>query len=189
MQSPKTTHLTKKKIIFLILLSIAAIFIVYLIILFSRQPHERALGAIGADNIRRQKNYSWDGVNTHGGISMDGQSYYRFLLSKKDQMETVLQKDGWHPLPVDERIFNEVDGILGSMAFGGNISETDRDEILAALGQISEGAWFFQDKNDIESLKNMDLDWTFHHDRRLTDYIIAVYDANAGVIYYFDSNL
>lgn len=176
-------HAHRKKKILLVFLLIFGGVIICLVEIFSKQTYERALDAIGAGRIRRQGTYSWDGMDKHGFLG-DGFSYFIFHLSNKKQMEEVLKEEGWHSFPMDERIIEEIDGVL--MYVENNTPETDRKDILTELKQISEGGWFFYDKADVESLKNMDLEWTFHHGRRLTNYIIAVYDSGAGIIYYFD---
>lgn len=180
-------HFTKKNRIFLALFLIFSVVIIFLAEFFSRKPYERALDAVGAGNIRRQGNYSWEGFNHHGSIFMDGTSYFCYHLSDKKQLESVSQKEGWHSFPIDERISNEINRILWNME--SDIPESERTNIVAELGQIRNGGWFFYDKGDVESLKNMDLDWTYHHGRRPTNYIIAVSDFDTGTLYYFDSDL
>lgn len=180
-------HLTKKKWIFLISLLLFSSLAVYLINLYTRQPCEQALDTIGAGKIRRQSSYSWEGFDTHGGFLGDGTSHFCFRLTKsgKTQMETILQKDGWHPLPMDERIMGEIKDLLYSMVFGKYITETDSAHIFAEIEQTATGGWFFYDKNDKESLKNMAHPWTLDKDYHLTNFVIAVYDSEAGIIYYF----
>lgn len=186
-QTERTLHSTKKKLIFLLFLFLFAALAVSLINLYTRQPYEQALDAIGAGKIRRQGSYSWDGFDTHGGFFRDGMCYFRFPLleSGKMQMETILQKDGWHSLPADERIMEEIENLLHSMVFGNHMTEKDSAHILEEIGRVTAGGWFFNDKNDKESLKNMDLAWTFGGGKHLTNFVIAVYDSETGCIYYF----
>ena len=66
-------HMNRKKKIFLILLLVFAGLIICFIEIFTKQPYERALDAIGANKILHQKTYSWDGVDTHGFFG-DGSS-------------------------------------------------------------------------------------------------------------------
>ncbi|MDE7210389.1 MAG: hypothetical protein K2O03_02960, partial [Lachnospiraceae bacterium] len=114
-------HMSRKEKIIIILLLIFAGLILCLVEIFAKQPYERALDAIGANKIRRQKTYSWDGVNTHGFFG-DGSSYFLFRLSGKKQMEEVLEGEGWHSLPVDERIIDETENVLKNLE--NDISET-----------------------------------------------------------------
>lgn len=189
-QAARAPHLPKKKWIFFISLILFSALAVCLIRLYIKQPLERALDAIGASTIRRQGSFAWDGFDTHGGFLGDGTSYFSFQLAEegKAQMGTILQKEGWHPLPAAGQIMDELEELLGSMVFGKYITEADSARLLAEIGQVSVGGWFFYDKSDKESLTNMNLAWTFGSEHRLANFVIAVYDSVTGKIYYFEED-
>lgn len=120
----------------------------------------------------------WD---DHGAMS-DGTGYWRVELSQKDAAALEKQAqtgEGWHPLPVNEDVETLLYGWEwqeGSELFSAGPYLTGKDG-NPLLPQVEDGYWFFYD----DQTKSYETAGVL--DRYSYNFIAAVYDKVAGVLY------
>ncbi len=105
-----------------------------------------------------------------------------------NDMSEVIKNPHWNELPIkDQRIINFIQDILQNLVWLEKISETQKNEILKELNQISCGSWFFLDRQS-NSSESINLDETFSKSRYSHNIVIAFFDSTNGIIYYFSSD-
>lgn len=139
-------------------------------------------------------------MDTHGGLLGDGDTMAKITFSQKEAAALEAELAGnekWNELPVtDSLALMLYGGTADDVSYRGRLWIMDQylgDGTTEQIQSVSEGYWYFLDKNDEENrygqweeetIKIPDMPEIVSHAYEFTqNYVIAVYDAENGILY------
>lgn len=113
--------------------------------------------------------------DTHGGFHGDGETYVVIQFYDEDDFK-IPESGFWHQLPLSENIYS----FLYDYEHHSQLREMISGEWIP---QVENGAYFFFDRNDGSISQSND---EYLLTRGAFNFILAVYDAENQILYYYE---
>ncbi len=151
---------------------ISALLLLCVLFLRNDDPSERVLRDLGLTMI---KSYTAAIRDSHSGFHQDGVLFIRYEILENGDPSALLQEDGWSPFPLNRA--------AACLLYGGSIEGHYYGSYIDDIPLVKNGFWYFLDRQNPKTVyTEADIRAVYH--RHSTNFRIAVWDTDQGVLYY-----
>lgn len=140
-----------------------------------RTPQGYVSKYLGIDCSRGTVNKA---IDTHGGFHGDGDTFIEIQFLNEEFENRICESEGWSKLPLTENLHIVIYGVA-------NDEMISEPWVAGEIPEIRNGYYYFEDRH-FESKNIYDDSEIF--ERASRNYTIAVYDADAMILYYCEED-